>query len=77
VVAGGAADADEAATPTRSHEPASAAPADRHQSRWAYDFAFDTCADGRTLRCLAVIDEFTRECLAIDVAGVGAACLVY
>jgi putative transposase len=36
---------------------------------WAYDFIFDTCADGRTLKCLTVIDEFTRECLAIDVAG--------
>jgi putative transposase len=30
---------------------------------------FDTCADGRTLKCLTVIDEFTRECLAIDAAG--------
>src|SRR5687768_7674432 len=36
---------------------------------WAYDFVFDTCADGRTLKCLTLIDEFTRECLAIDVAG--------
>ena len=36
---------------------------------WAYDFVFDTCADGRTLKCLTVIDELTRECLAIDVAG--------
>lgn len=36
---------------------------------WAYDFVFDSCADGRTLKCLTVIDEFTRECLAIDVAG--------
>jgi len=36
---------------------------------WAYDCVFDTCADGRTLKCLTVIDEFTRECLAIDVAG--------
>ena len=35
---------------------------------WAYDFVFDTCADGRILKCLTVIDEFTRECLAIDVA---------
>jgi putative transposase len=35
----------------------------------AYDFVFDTCADGRTLKCLTIIDEFTRECLAIDVAG--------
>ena len=29
---------------------------------------FDTCADGRTLKCLTVIDEFTHACLAIDVA---------
>lgn len=36
---------------------------------WAYDFIFDTCADGRTLKCLTVVDEWTRECLAIDVAG--------
>jgi putative transposase len=36
---------------------------------WAYDFVFDTCADGRTLKCLTVVDEFSRECLAIDVAG--------
>ncbi len=34
---------------------------------WAYDFIFDTCADGRSLKCLTVVDEFTRECLAIDV----------
>lgn len=36
---------------------------------WAYDFVFDTCADGRSLKCLTVIDEYTRECLAIDVGG--------
>lgn len=36
---------------------------------WAYDFVFDTCANGLQLRCLTVIDEFPRECLAIDVAG--------
>ena len=36
---------------------------------WAYDFVFDTCADNRTLKCLTVVDEFTRECLAIDVGG--------
>jgi putative transposase len=36
---------------------------------WAYDFVFDTCANGQTLKCLTLIDEFTRECLAIDVAG--------
>jgi len=36
---------------------------------WAYDFVFDTCATGQTLKCLTVVDEWTRECLAIDVAG--------
>jgi putative transposase len=36
---------------------------------WAYDFVFDACANGQHLKCLTVIDEFTHECLAIDVAG--------
>ncbi len=36
---------------------------------WAYDFVFDPTADGRQIKCLTVVDEYTRECLAIDVAG--------
>jgi len=36
---------------------------------WACDFVFDTCADGRSLKCLTIVDEYTRECLAIDVGG--------
>lgn len=36
---------------------------------WAYDFMFDACANGQKIKCLTVVDEFTRECLAIDVAG--------
>jgi putative transposase len=36
---------------------------------WAYDFVFDACANGQQLKCLTVIDEHTREALAIDVAG--------
>lgn len=36
---------------------------------WAYDFVFDACANGQQIKCLTIIDEFTRECLAIDVAG--------
>ena len=32
-------------------------------------FLFDACANGQQLKCLTVIDEYTRECLAIDVAG--------
>lgn len=36
---------------------------------WAYDFVFDDCANGQQLKCLTVLDEFTKESLAIDVAG--------
>jgi len=36
---------------------------------WAYDFVHDHCANGQKLKCLTIIDEFTCECLAIDVAG--------
>jgi len=36
---------------------------------WPYDFVFDACAMSQQIKCLTVIDEFTRECLAIDVAG--------
>jgi len=36
---------------------------------WDYDFVFDACANGHVLKCLTVIDECTKECLAIDVAG--------
>jgi transposase InsO family protein len=35
---------------------------------WAYDFVTARTSDGRALRLLTVVDEFTRECLAIDVA---------
>ena len=34
---------------------------------WAYDFVSETTSDGRKLRLLTVIDEYTRECLAIRV----------
>jgi putative transposase len=36
---------------------------------WAIDFVFDWTADSRVIKCLTVIDEWTRECLAIDVSG--------
>jgi putative transposase len=36
---------------------------------WAYDFVFDATAEGQRIKCLTVVDEFTHECLAIDVAG--------
>lgn len=35
---------------------------------WAYDFVEDALVDGTPLRILTVIDEFTREGLALDVA---------
>mgnify|MGYP001364538489 CR=1 FL=1 len=35
---------------------------------WAYDFVACRTQDGRQLRMLTVIDEFTRECLAIRTA---------
>ncbi len=34
---------------------------------WSYDFVHAQTHDGRSLRLLTVIDEHTRECLAIDV----------
>jgi len=36
---------------------------------WTYDFVFDGCANGQQLKCLTVVDEYSRDCLAIDVAG--------
>ena len=34
---------------------------------WAMDFQFDTTIDGRQVKLLNIIDEYTRECLAIVV----------
>lgn len=36
---------------------------------WAYDFVYDRCANGQQLKCLTIVDEWTRECLAIEVSG--------
>jgi putative transposase len=36
---------------------------------WTYDLVFDGCASGQQLKCLTVVDEYSRDCLAIDVAG--------
>ena len=32
---------------------------------WAYDFVADRTHDGRSIKIMTVIDEFTRECLAL------------
>jgi putative transposase len=34
---------------------------------WTYDFLYDQTEDGRRLKLLAVVDEFTRECLTLEV----------
>lgn len=36
-------------------------------SVWSYDFVHDRLANGGTLKLLCVLDEHTRECLAIEV----------
>jgi transposase InsO family protein len=34
---------------------------------WSYDFVMDQTSDAKRLKLLPVVDEFTRECLAIEV----------
>jgi putative transposase len=36
--------------------------------RWSMDFVSDALFDGRPFRCFTLVDDFTRECVAIDVA---------
>jgi putative transposase len=35
---------------------------------WAWDFIHDRTADGRPLKWLSVVDEYTRECVGLEVA---------
>jgi len=35
---------------------------------WSYDFLFDATEDGRRLKWMPVLDEYTRECLALEVS---------
>lgn len=35
---------------------------------WSLDFLFDTTEDGRQLKFMPIIDEYTRECFTIDVS---------
>ena len=42
--------------------------AERPNDVCSYDFVFERTADGRALKLLVVVDEYTRECLAIVVA---------
>ena len=34
---------------------------------WSYDFVHERTHDGRAFRLLTLLDEYTRECFAIDV----------
>jgi len=34
---------------------------------WSYDFVHDRTSEGRAIRMLTIMDEYTRECLAIEV----------
>ncbi len=34
---------------------------------WSYDFAMDSTDDGRRVKVMPVVDEYSRECLSIDV----------
>ena len=37
------------------------------RARWSMDFTTDTLADGRNFRTLNIVDDFTRECVAIEI----------
>jgi putative transposase len=40
----------------------------RRNHVWSYDFVHERTRDGRTYRILVIIDEFTRECIALKAA---------
>ena len=40
---------------------------ERMNDVWCWDFAFDRTVNGSALKWLSIIDEFTRECLTLDV----------
>lgn len=42
-------------------------PPTRRLERWSMDFTVDTLTDGRGFRTLNIVDDFTRECVAIEV----------
>jgi len=42
------------------------APPTRKNERWSMDFVHDATAQGRKLRCLNIVDDFSRECLWIE-----------
>ncbi|WP_132260593.1 IS3 family transposase, partial [Paucimonas lemoignei] len=42
-------------------------PALKPNESWSMDFVSDGLVDGRRLRCLNIVDDFTKQCLAIEV----------
>jgi putative transposase len=50
----------------KSTIPADRLSAERPDHVWALDYQFDQTADGRILKLLHVVDEFTREALVIE-----------
>jgi putative transposase len=42
------------------------APAGAINERWAMDFVHDTLSNGRTVRVLAVLDAYSRDCVALE-----------
>jgi putative transposase len=45
-----------------------AQPARFQDDVWAWDFIFDRTSDGRSLKWLSLVDEYTRECLLLHAA---------
>ncbi len=41
---------------------------ERSNPVWSWDFVFDRTDDGRSIKLMVVIDEYTHQCLAIHVA---------
>ena len=41
---------------------------ERKDHVWSYDFVAERTSDGKALSILTIVDEYTRECLAIHVA---------
>jgi putative transposase len=48
--------------------PQPSARTERRTERWSMDFVSDALADGRGFRCFTLVDDFTRECPALEVA---------
>jgi putative transposase len=42
-------------------------PATRPNERWSLDFVSDTLSNGRRFRALTIVDDFSRECIDIEV----------